>query len=368
MGGTFDPCYILTINAVTSQMGPSANKRNAALIQGFMAEILSVPAERGIITFLPIPEENLATCGNTFLGEMEKQDRSSSLKGALNDSQRKSMSLTKSTTPVMNGKVNGNGAVNGVVNGNVSNGAPIEKKTSQDSTDSGQTERPKTAHGTSSAVNGLRMNPISPDELRSSNSARLSNGRPKSVGAPVRSNTADPIMQEPIPNVVRQTSAQAAAQAAATQSKPPLVKTKSALKTTNSTSLAPRPVQVQPNAFTTSSVTPFSPSSTQTKVSSTPQDKKGKSMYLDMVTALPVKNVSFEDLDRTKSMPAESATSANTAKRRSQTMTAAPRIPQIPPPPAAPEETRSMNSKLSKRKSIMKMFKRESKVEPWYKQ
>lgn len=367
MGGTFDPCYILNIHAVTSQMGPSANKRNAALVQAFVADILSVPAERGIITFLPIPEENLATGGNTILGEMEraeKQERSSSLKGTLNDAQRKSMTLTKTSSPLTNGKASSNGAVNGVVSGN---GAPIEKKTSQDSSESGQSERPKTAHGTSAAVNGLRMNPISPDELGSSNSARLPNGRPKSVGAPIRSATADNLRTEPIPNVVRQTSQQAAAQA-----KPQPVKAKPALKTQNHTPLAPRPVQVTPSAFTASSATPFSPTSTQTKVSSAPsQDKKGKAVYLDMVTALPVKpapNVSVEELDRTKSMPIESVTSANTAKRRSQTMTSAPRIPQIPPTPAAPEETRSVNSKLSKRKSFMKMFKRESRVEPWYKQ
>ena len=81
MGGTFDPCYHLTVHAVQSQMGPSTNKRNAALIQAFMADILSVPADRGIITFIAMPEENLATGGTTILGEMEKaekQDRSSS--------------------------------------------------------------------------------------------------------------------------------------------------------------------------------------------------------------------------------------------------------------------------------------------------
>ena len=63
LGGTFDPCYILTLNAVPAQMGPTANKRNAALIQTFMADILSVPSERGVVKFVPILEEKLGNWG-----------------------------------------------------------------------------------------------------------------------------------------------------------------------------------------------------------------------------------------------------------------------------------------------------------------
>lgn len=367
MGGTFDPCYILTVNAVSSQMGPSTNKRNATLIQSFMADILSVPAERGIITFIPIPEENLATGGNTILGEMEKaekQDRGG-VKRAIDDVARKSMTSNKKSVPKMEAEVNGN--VNGVMLG-----VPIEKKISNDSSDSSQTERPRTAHGTSAAVNGLRMNPISADELRGTNSSRVPNGRPKSVGAPVRNSVAEQIKQEPIPNVVRQTSQQTTSQ----MRPQPAIKTKTTPKIRNHTLLAPRPVQVQPNVFTTSSITPFSASTTMTKVSAaTQQDKKDKAVYLDMVTALPVKpapSVSVEELGTARSHSGDSVAAANTAKRRSATMTATMtatrKIPQIPPPPAAPGETRSMNSKLSKRKSFLKVFKRESKVEPWYKQ
>ena len=44
LGGNFDPCYILNIQALPSQLGASTNKRNAALIQSFMADILSVPS------------------------------------------------------------------------------------------------------------------------------------------------------------------------------------------------------------------------------------------------------------------------------------------------------------------------------------
>lgn len=60
MGGTFDPCYSLTLTAVPSEMGPSMNKRNAMLIQSFLADILSVSSDRGIVKFQPIEECNFA--------------------------------------------------------------------------------------------------------------------------------------------------------------------------------------------------------------------------------------------------------------------------------------------------------------------
>lgn len=73
--GSFEPAYILTISAIPSQVQPTMNKRNAALIQSFMAGILSVPPERGVLRFTPSPEENLATNGNTVHGEIERIER-----------------------------------------------------------------------------------------------------------------------------------------------------------------------------------------------------------------------------------------------------------------------------------------------------
>ncbi|KAF1355040.1 hypothetical protein BDV97DRAFT_288608 [Delphinella strobiligena] len=73
--GSFEPAYILTISAIPSQVQATMNKRNAALIQSFMAGILSVPPERGALRFTPIPEENLATNGNTVHGEIERTEK-----------------------------------------------------------------------------------------------------------------------------------------------------------------------------------------------------------------------------------------------------------------------------------------------------
>lgn len=69
--GTFDSAYILTVTALPSQIQATTNKRNAALIQNFMIDALGVPSERGVVRFVGIPEEYLATNGMTVLGEIE---------------------------------------------------------------------------------------------------------------------------------------------------------------------------------------------------------------------------------------------------------------------------------------------------------
>lgn len=74
-GGTFDPAYTLTITALPSQIQPTLNKRNAAIIQTFMAEGLGVAASRGVVKFVAIAEENFATNGQTILGELEALDK-----------------------------------------------------------------------------------------------------------------------------------------------------------------------------------------------------------------------------------------------------------------------------------------------------
>jgi len=75
LGGSFEPTYLLTINALPVQIQPTTNKRNAAMIQTFMAESIGVSPDRGIIKFAPIPEESLAMNGMTILGDIEQLER-----------------------------------------------------------------------------------------------------------------------------------------------------------------------------------------------------------------------------------------------------------------------------------------------------
>jgi hypothetical protein len=75
LGGSFEPTYVLTITALPVQLLPTTNKRNAALVQNFLLESIGVPLERGIIKFVPIMEECIATNGMTILGEIERLEQ-----------------------------------------------------------------------------------------------------------------------------------------------------------------------------------------------------------------------------------------------------------------------------------------------------
>ncbi|KAG9187275.1 hypothetical protein G6011_05146 [Alternaria panax] len=109
LGGSFEPTYMLTINALPVQLQPTTNKRNAALIQTFMAESIGVSADRGIVKFVPIPEESLAMNGQTILGEIERLERQqaeetgSNIKRAMTKSSRKSATRAKSSNMLYRG-------------------------------------------------------------------------------------------------------------------------------------------------------------------------------------------------------------------------------------------------------------------------
>ncbi|KAF2277285.1 Tautomerase/MIF [Westerdykella ornata] len=92
LGGSFDPTYVLSISALPVQLQPTTNKRNAALIQKFMFESIGVQAERGIVKFIPIAEENLAINGTTILGDVERLERQTA-----GDNQGLMRALTKSS-------------------------------------------------------------------------------------------------------------------------------------------------------------------------------------------------------------------------------------------------------------------------------
>ena len=94
LGGSFEPTYILTINALPVQLQPTTNKRNAAMIQNFMTESIGVPTDRGIVKFVAIQEDNFAMNGMTILGEIENLERTQAeetgMKRAMTKSSRRS--------------------------------------------------------------------------------------------------------------------------------------------------------------------------------------------------------------------------------------------------------------------------------------
>lgn len=371
LGGTFDPCYLLTIHSVPSHMGPTTNKRNASLIQSFMAEILSVPPERGIVTFVPIPEDNLAIGGNTLRGEIEKAEKMDAVasRKAVTEAARRSAAIKRSLPDLH-----------------------THAKGSQDSTSSSDPERPRTSYGPGSlgAVNGLRMNPLSPDELQASTPRTITNARPRSVGGSEGTAPLKPLSTNIITNATKQLAAKHNPTTQSRQPKPEPKVARSILidarkkPTAQSESLpdllAPRPVQAPTTIYNASAITPFTlASTTSTKVSGPTAltvlgEGRNKSVYLDMVTALPANKanaitVRSEEIDL-HSLDESAAAPIVHTKRRSATLSSAPKLPPQPPSPTitAKDETKSMSSRLSKRKSLMKLFKRESSVPAWYKQ
>ncbi|KAF2641890.1 hypothetical protein P280DRAFT_468378 [Massarina eburnea CBS 473.64] len=95
LAGSFEPCYVLSITALPIQLQPTTNKRNAALIQNFMFESIGVPSDRGIVKFMPIEAECIATNGATIQGEIDRMERlqveeNGGLKRALTKNSRRS--------------------------------------------------------------------------------------------------------------------------------------------------------------------------------------------------------------------------------------------------------------------------------------
>lgn len=65
-GGTFEPAYTATISTLSAYVQPATNRRNAFVLSEHLEEALSVPPPRGFITFVPLPEENVACNGRTI--------------------------------------------------------------------------------------------------------------------------------------------------------------------------------------------------------------------------------------------------------------------------------------------------------------
>ncbi|KAF1837385.1 Tautomerase/MIF [Decorospora gaudefroyi] len=133
LGGSFEPTYILTINALPVQLQPTTNKRNAALIQAFMTESIGVSPDRGIVKFIPIAEESLAMNSMTILGEIERLERQqaeetgSNLKRAMTKNSRKSSVFkAKSSMQLSRGLSKADTGARAVVSSEISRDGPLD--------------------------------------------------------------------------------------------------------------------------------------------------------------------------------------------------------------------------------------------------
>jgi hypothetical protein len=98
-GGTFDPGYILTLSAVETYMQSATNKRNTALLQSFLSDLLSVPPDRGVVRFIPVREDCLGTGGRTIASEVERVAVNTGVRRNLKTSVRKSVASALKRRP-----------------------------------------------------------------------------------------------------------------------------------------------------------------------------------------------------------------------------------------------------------------------------
>lgn len=70
------PSYLLKIYALPSAFAPVTNIRNTGLLQRAIQELYGIAPDDGVVLFLPVPEENLATKGTTAQGAIARPESS----------------------------------------------------------------------------------------------------------------------------------------------------------------------------------------------------------------------------------------------------------------------------------------------------
>jgi hypothetical protein len=351
LAGTFEPCYILTITTLPSQMQPVTNKRNAALIQSFMADILSVSPERGIVRFAAIPAENLAMGGATMLGRIEdaeqEQNGNTAVKRTISESRKSMPVFARKSAPRKDSfpsHTKGAHSLQTTSNGRRESDSSTPEPLSPipnvfELAGAKEEERPTTAGGSYAALNGLRLNGVSTEDLVGANS-RTSNGRPKTFSG--TSAIPDIDETEPLPTTNGDSHNRPA--------KPPAERRRSANITSPKPTSTPQAASsARSYSRTLSGPAPTVKSSLSTKAAdraSVPRSVSTTSAAKAAAAKAAIGSPSPSPAPLDGRDPA-----ANTAKRRS-TVTATPKLPIAPPVPE------SKPVKVSKRKSFFGAFRK----------
>ncbi|KAL5342443.1 Tautomerase/MIF superfamily [Aspergillus crustosus] len=74
-GNTTLPAYTMKIFALPYLIAPITNLRSTILIQAALHEILHITPARGVILYIPVAEENMATNSTTMMGEIARLER-----------------------------------------------------------------------------------------------------------------------------------------------------------------------------------------------------------------------------------------------------------------------------------------------------
>jgi hypothetical protein len=65
----------MKVYALPYSIAPITNLRCTILIQSALRELLQIEPSRGVVLYLPVPEENLATNNVTYTGELPRHTR-----------------------------------------------------------------------------------------------------------------------------------------------------------------------------------------------------------------------------------------------------------------------------------------------------
>ncbi|KAL4788556.1 hypothetical protein BJX76DRAFT_344704 [Aspergillus varians] len=74
-GNSALPAYSMKIFALPYLIAPITNLRSTILIQAALQDILHISPARGVILYIPVPEENMATNSTTMMGEIARLER-----------------------------------------------------------------------------------------------------------------------------------------------------------------------------------------------------------------------------------------------------------------------------------------------------
>ncbi|KAE8350876.1 hypothetical protein BDV28DRAFT_150517 [Aspergillus coremiiformis] len=69
------PAYLLKVYALPHLIASITNLRNTIFIQSALRDLLQIEPNRGVVLYLPVPEENFATNGTTYMGEIARHER-----------------------------------------------------------------------------------------------------------------------------------------------------------------------------------------------------------------------------------------------------------------------------------------------------
>lgn len=100
-GNSSLPAYLMKIFTNPFLIGPVTNIRNTTFIQKSIQEFLDIAPDRGVIMYVPVPEENFATNGTTVMEQMATME---------GDTQNESTGIFKSISRTMSRRMKLNSA------------------------------------------------------------------------------------------------------------------------------------------------------------------------------------------------------------------------------------------------------------------